>query len=45
MHRPDAETVSFSEISVSPEKITFLYSPAAPCRRLPGKCLSMPFAA
>jgi hypothetical protein len=45
MHRPDAETVSFSEVHVAPGKITFLYSPAAPCRQLPGKCLSMPLAA
>jgi hypothetical protein len=32
MHRPDAETVSFSHIVVTSEEIRFSYSPAAPCR-------------
>ena len=34
MHRPDAETVSFSWIRVSPDVTTFHYTPAAPCQRL-----------
>lgn len=32
MHRPDAETVSFSHIIVARGEIQFRYSPAAPCR-------------
>lgn len=32
MHRRDAETVSFSWVRVSEERIEFLYKPAAPCR-------------
>ena len=35
MHRVDAETVSFSRIRVTPESITFLYKPTAPCRSGP----------
>ena len=33
MHRPDAETVSFTSIYVSATKTEFAYSPAAPCRQ------------
>jgi hypothetical protein len=33
MHRPDAETVSFSRIRVSERETDFFYSPAAPCER------------
>jgi len=32
MHRPDAETVSFSRIRVDRSRICFDYSPHAPCR-------------
>jgi hypothetical protein len=32
MHREDAETVSFSWITVTSKIVRFLYSPAAPCR-------------
>lgn len=32
MHRPDAETVSFSRVSVTPEAVEFVYSPLPPCR-------------
>ncbi len=32
MHRDDAETVSFSQVIVTPDEVRFLYSPAAPCR-------------
>jgi hypothetical protein len=32
MHRPDAETVSFSRIEVEPRAIRFLYWPVSPCR-------------
>jgi len=31
MHRPDAETVSFSRVKVSDTQIAFFYTPAAPC--------------
>ncbi len=31
MHRPDAETVSFSWVSVTEDEIRFRYLPAAPC--------------
>jgi hypothetical protein len=32
MHREDAETVSFSWVTVTRDEVRFLYSPAAPCR-------------
>jgi hypothetical protein len=35
MHRENAETVSFSWVSVTRDSIRFLYSPAAPCRCSP----------
>ena len=31
MHRPDARTVSFSRVTVSRDKIEFLYHPDSPC--------------
>ena len=31
MHRPDAETVSFSWVTVTADEIRFRYFPAAPC--------------
>ena len=33
MHRPDAQTVSFSRITVSPQGTDFFYSPAPPCEQ------------
>jgi hypothetical protein len=36
MHRPDAETVSFSWVIVSRNEVRFLYSPGAPCQTKPG---------
>lgn len=36
MHRPDAETVSFSWIRVSRSSLGFYYAPGPPCRRTPG---------
>jgi hypothetical protein len=36
MHRPDAETVSFSRVRVSQAQTVFFYTPAAPCERVPG---------
>jgi hypothetical protein len=36
MHRGDAETVSFSCVSVTPDAVEFFYTPAAPCRCAPG---------
>jgi hypothetical protein len=41
MHRPDAETVSFSRIHVSERDTDFFYSPAAPCAGIPGVCLKL----
>lgn len=43
MHRPDAETVSFSRITVTRAAAEFFYSPAAPCRQVPGQttCLAL----
>jgi hypothetical protein len=45
MHRPDAHTVSFSCVTVTPEDIHFVYKPAAPCRQLPVKRVGLPRAA
>jgi Transport and Golgi organisation 2 len=42
MHRPDAETVSFSRIRVSEGGSEFLYNPAAPCTEVPGALLKLP---
>ena len=36
MHRPDAETVSFSWIRISELAATFYYTPAAPCQQVAG---------
>ena len=35
MHRPDAETVSFSQIEVTPRRVRFHYVPHSPCLGLP----------
>ena len=37
MHRPDAETVSFSWIRVDAAEVNFFYTPSAPCRWSPGE--------
>ena len=37
MHRPDAETVSFSWAVVNRDEIRFLYLPASPCQCVPGE--------
>ena len=42
MHRPDAETVSFSWLRVDSTAVQFLYAPAAPCRRGPSKSYLLP---
>lgn len=41
MHRPDAKTVSFSRVRVSPAETTFLYAPAAPCESVPEMRLTL----
>ncbi|HKD04625.1 MAG TPA: NRDE family protein [Bryobacteraceae bacterium] len=41
MHRPDAETVSFSRIHVSERDTDFFYSPAAPCEGILGVRLKL----
>lgn len=45
MHRRDAQTVSFTWILVTPSRVTFFYSPAAPCQWLTGENLELPRAA
>jgi len=42
MHRPDAETVSFSWIRVNAVEVSFFYTPSAPCRWSPGETLRVP---
>ena len=42
MHRADAETVSFSWVRVSPHEVSFFYTPAAPCRWVPGQTIVLP---
>ncbi|MCC6293251.1 MAG: NRDE family protein [Bryobacterales bacterium] len=42
MHRADAETVSFSWVRVAPREVTFFYTPAAPCRWIPGQTIAIP---
>ncbi len=37
MHGTDAETVSFTRVSVTRSQIELFYTPAAPCRRVPGQ--------
>jgi hypothetical protein len=34
MHRPDAQTVSFTRVRVTRSTVTMFYTPAAPCSRL-----------
>ncbi|MBL8232442.1 MAG: NRDE family protein [Bryobacterales bacterium] len=43
MHREDAETVSHSEVSVTANQVTFLYSAGLPCRSAPPEklCLTL----
>jgi hypothetical protein len=41
MHRPDAETVSFSRVRVSPVQTNFFYTPAAPCESVPEMHLTL----
>lgn len=42
MHRPDAHTVSFSRVSVTPTAVQFAYTPTAPCKSVPPIILSIP---
>jgi hypothetical protein len=44
MHRPDAETVSFSWVKVGSTNIDFFYTPAAPCRWAAGTHTVLPHA-
>jgi hypothetical protein len=41
-HRADAETVSFSRVRVSGQEVEFYYTPAAPCRGIPGQTVRLP---
>jgi hypothetical protein len=42
MHRPDAETVSFSWIRVDAAEVSFFYTPSAPCHWSPGETRRIP---
>ena len=37
MHRPDAETVSFTEVEVDPGRVQMTYTPRSPCRGEPSE--------
>lgn len=41
MHRPDAQTVSFSRVTVSSNQVRLDYSPDSPCRAMPPTTLSL----
>jgi hypothetical protein len=41
MHRPDAETVSFSCVKVTPRTAEFFYLPASPCQRVMGTTVTL----
>lgn len=41
MHRPDAQTVSFTRVRVGDDAVALGYSPAAPCRRVPLEWLEL----
>jgi hypothetical protein len=45
MHRPDAQTVSFSWVVVTRDAVRFLYSPGAPCQSMPSEQQILPRAA
>jgi hypothetical protein len=42
MHRPDAETVSFSWVKVAARQAEFFYAPGAPCHWSPGQTHTLP---
>ena len=42
MHRPDAETVSFSQITATAQSTELLYSPAAPCQQVQAASWTLP---
>jgi hypothetical protein len=42
MHREDAETVSFTRVSVTRRHVSLLYSPVAPCAGIRGTPVSLP---
>ena len=44
MHRPDAKTVSFSLVTITPDRVRFGYVPHSPCRGLPGETIDLPRA-
>lgn len=44
MHRPDARTVSFSVVTITRRRVSFDYTPDAPCRGLPVELLTLPRA-
>lgn len=42
MHRPDAETLSFSEVYAGSSRVEFAYTPGSPCKGLPRTTTTMP---
>ncbi len=42
MHRPDAETQSYSRVSVTPRQVTLSHTGASPCREVPPVALNLP---
>ncbi len=44
VHRPDAATVSYSEIACQPSELTFRYVDGAPCKSGPATVLTVPMA-
>lgn len=44
MHRPDAETVSFSRLCVTPFEASISHSPGSPCRELPATMRTLPLS-
>ena len=45
MHREDAETVSFTWVTVSASEVSLYYAPGAPCSSLAGESRTLPLAA
>ena len=42
MHRADAQTVSFTQVTVSDTSVQLFYTPSAPCLQAPGLTLALP---
>lgn len=42
MHRPEARSVSFTRVRVTPKEVTLWYTPGPPCVTAPGEPVSLP---